>query len=170
MRATLLVLALLGPGHAAAGFDLGPSGFDRVQGPRLGLGLPELSLSGATPAQLTVTPGDEVRARATEPGLALILGVVPGFGVGHYFAGAPQWTVWLVADIVLFVVWPGGFIFTDSRVYTLSGLLVLAERVVEGVSAYQAAGGEREGPAGPEQDLSPAQLALPVGARAFLER
>jgi len=170
MRATLLLLVLIGPGLADAGFDLGPSGFDRVRGPRLGLGLPELSLSGATPAQLEVTPGEGARERSIEPGLALILGVVPGFGVGHYFAGAPQWTVWLVVDIVVFVVWPGGFIFTDNRAYVLSGLLVLAERVVEGVSAYRAAGGEREGPGRPVQALSPAELAWPVAARAFPER
>ena len=109
-----------------------------------------------------------------EPAVALILGIIPGFGIGHLIAGSQQWVYWLIADILIFVVWPGGFFFIDhGGAYPLLGLLVLVERIVEGISAFQAAGG------GPvfrsERGVfaaldSPAALALPVGSRSALLR
>lgn len=172
MRATLFTLALVAwPGPASAGLTLSMGAFDRPEGPLTHLEFPELSFGGATSATLALTPG-EVGGPRAEPGLALILGIIPGFGLGHYFARSPQWTVWLVADIVIFVVWPGGFIFTDAGAYALAGLLVLAERIVEGIGAYQAAGGGPllESDARPGALLAPAERALPVGARFAMLR
>jgi len=171
MRATLFALCLLVlpvPARAEPNLSLGV--LEGRESPRPHLEVPELSLDLGS-AELSVTRGDSSEGPRIEPGLAFILGIVPGFGVGHYFARAPQWTVWLIADIVIFVVWPGGFIFTDSQGYTLAGLLVLAERIFEGVSAYQSAGGGASfaPPAQERTAFSPAELARPVGrSRAVL--
>jgi len=167
MRTTLVALCLLAcPALARAELTFEMGLLDEPRGGRAAsLGFRDLSLDGRPSLALSVK-GDELgEGSRIEPGLALILGVVPGFGVGHYFAHSPQWTVWLVADIVIFVVWPGGFIFTDSRGYSLAGLFVLVERAFEGLSAFQAAGGEAAPLApGVEASRSPAERALPFGA------
>ncbi len=176
MRSTLVALALaLAGAPLAAHADLGLAlRLERFEGPSdpaaaVRLELPALSVKGLPALALDDGGGARHRARV-EPAVALILGIIPGFGIGHLVAGSDQWVIWLIADILIFVVWPGGFFITSDRTYSFLGLLVLVERIFEGISAYQAAGG---GPvfrserglasAGPP---SPVDLALPVGARA----
>jgi hypothetical protein len=140
--------------------------FDGPSAPRAHLDVPRLALAGAVDLAVDEGGGAARGGQRVEPVLALILGIIPGFGIGHLLAGSPQWTIWLIADIIIFVVWPGGFFVTDSRAYGFLGLLVLVERIFEGISAYQAAGGSpifRDLRSWFERAPSPAELALPVG-------
>ena len=141
-----------GPGHPAPG---------------LRLGVPLLSVPGLPALDEGGGGGGAARRQRIEPAVALILGIIPGFGIGHLVAGSSQWTIWLIVDIIIFVVWPGGFFFTGDRTYSFLGLLVLVERIIEGISAYQAAGGGpvfRSERAWVAPDSAPRDLALPVGA------
>jgi hypothetical protein len=143
--------------------------FDGEPGPRIHLDARTLD-AAAPPLDLAVDEGGGAgRGRQrVDPAVALILGIIPGFGIGHLVAGSSQWTLWLIADIVIFLVWPGGFLFTHDGAYGFLGLLVLVERIIEGISAYQAAGGgpvfreERGGLGGLAVARSPAERALPV--------
>jgi len=178
MRSVLLaalVAAAAAPAAARADLSLRLEAFD---GPSeyastAGLELPALALEGVPAAAIDQGGGAPAHraGRRVEPAVALILGIIPGFGLGHFLAGSHDAVYWLIADIVIFFLWPGGFFFTSDRAYSFLGLLVLVERVIEGLSAFQAAGG------GPvfrsERGLfaaatlpSPAELAVPVGARA----
>ena len=183
MRSTLLALLVaLGaaPAGARADLTLRLTAFDGPAdpAPRQHLDLPALALEGVTAIGFALDEGGAAGRRGgqrVEPAVALILGIIPGFGIGHLIAGSPQWVYWLIADIVIFVFWPGGFFYIDhGSAYPLLGLLVLVERVFEGISAFQAAGGgpvfrsERGFAAGGLD--SPAALALPVGSRSALLR
>ena len=179
MRSTLIALALTLAGvpvaaHADLGHALRLERFDGPSDPAAGVQLevPTLSVKGLPALAVDDGGGASGRHHArVDPAVALILGIIPGFGIGHLVAGSDQWVIWLIADIVIFAIWPGGLFFIDNHgAYNFLGLLVLVERIFEGLSAYQAAGG---GPifhsergfavAGPP---SPIDLALPVGAVA----
>jgi hypothetical protein len=173
MRPFLLALALAivaGPTAARAAFELRLEVFDGPSAARPHLDVPALSVSGVVLLALDTGGGAPRGRQRVEPAIALILGIIPGFGLGHLLAGSEQWVIWLIADIVIFLVWPGGFFFADGHgAYNFLGLLVLVERIFEGISAYQAAGG------GPilrsERGFaaalpSPADLARPVGVRS----
>ncbi len=77
-----------------------------------------------------------------EPVLALILGIFPGFGLGHYIAGA-AWQTWTVIDVLLLV----GLIVVSAvdsgPLYALAWIATVVERVIEGLDAYHKAGGGR---------------------------
>jgi hypothetical protein len=78
----------------------------------------------------------------TEPVLALILGIFPGFGLGHYVAGA-AWQNWALIDGLLLIA---AIVVTAADLGVLEALAWIAtvvERVVEGLDAYHAAGGGR---------------------------
>jgi hypothetical protein len=173
MRSILVALAVLAaPAAARADLSLRLELFDAgAQRPRQHLDVPSLALHD--PALLAVTDLDDGggagRHARADPVVCLILGIIPGFGLGHYLAGSDQWPIWLIADLVIFVVWPGGFFITNDRTYAFLGLLVLVERVIQGITAYEAAGGKSilhssRFAGGP--DVAPADLSLPVGARA----
>src|SRR6266568_3033386 len=181
MRSILLALLVaLGaaPAGARADLTLRLTAFDgpAAPAPRQHLELPALAVDGFLMTGVALDEGGGAGRRGrVEPAVSLILGIIPGFGIGHLIAGSQQWIYWLIADILIFVVWPGGFFFIDhGGAYPLLGLLVLVERIFEGLSAFQAAGGgpvfrsERGGFAGGLD--SPAALALPVGSRAALLR
>jgi hypothetical protein len=160
-----LALLLAAPARASAGPALRLALLDPEPAPRAHLDLPPLELGALAP--FDEGGGAPARGQRVEPALALILGIIPGFGIGHLLAGSPQWTIWLIADIVIFIVWPGGFFVTESRAYDFLGLLVLVERLFEGISAYQAAGGTpifRDLRASFEGPPSPAQLAMPLAS------
>jgi hypothetical protein len=176
MRPILLAIAVAtaaGPGAARAAFDLRLDVFDGQPAPRAHLAVPELSVAGVTLLGVDTGGGAGGGRQRVEPALALILGIIPGFGIGHLLAGSDQWVIWLIADIVIFAVWPGGFLFADGHgAYNFLGLLVLVERIFEGISAYQAAGGgpilrsERGWAAALS---SPADLARPAGVRSAFD-
>ncbi len=86
--------------------------------------------------------------------LALILGIFPGFGIGHIVAGSPSWPIWLVVDLVIFVVlgfgwWGPGW---SGGAYALVWILVIVERVFEGLDAYRQSGGRGLGALSPAPD------------------
>ncbi len=77
-----------------------------------------------------------------EPVLSLILGIFPGFGLGHYIAGAP-WQSWALIDGLLLVA---AIVVTAADLGVLVALAWIAtvvERVIEGLDAYHRAGGGR---------------------------
>ena len=183
MRSTLIALLVaLGaaPAGARADLTLRLAAFDgpAAPAPPQHLELPALAVDGMTAPAFALDEGGGAGRRGghrADPAVSLILGIIPGFGIGHLIAGSQQWIYWLIADILIFAVWPGGFFYFDhGSAYPLLGLLVLVERIVEGISAFQAAGGgpvfrsERGFAAGGFD--SPAALALPVGSRAALLR
>ncbi len=168
MRSTLLALLVAlaaAPADARADLVLRFAAFDGPAdpAPRQHLELPALAVEGITASAFALDEGGGAGRRGghrADPAVSLILGIIPGFGIGHLIAGA---------------VWPGGFFFFDhGSAYPLLGLLVLVERIVEGISAFQAAGGgpvfrsERGFAAGGLD--SPAALALPIGSRSALLR
>ncbi len=76
--------------------------------------------------------------------LAFVLGVIPGFGLGHIIAGSADWPIWLIVDVVLFVFVGFGFWWGSPWWHGAEGvgvLLFLVERFFEGYFAYRAAGG-----------------------------
>jgi hypothetical protein len=180
MRSLLAALALAAAvsAPAAARADLGLAlRLEQFEGPSdvaaaVHLEVPALEAKGVPTLALDDGGGAGRHRGGVEPAVALILGIIPGFGIGHLVAGSDQWVYWLIADLVIFVIWPGGLFFTSHDSYNFLGLLVLVERIFEGLSAFQAAGG---GPVFRSQGLlaeavppSPRELALPVGARAAM--
>jgi hypothetical protein len=121
---------------------LGP---DDDQGPSLHL-IPQLSLDGGL-AVMTQGAGRGTLTEGMAPGerqaLAFVLGVIPGFGLGHVVAGSHDWPIWLVVDVVLFVVVGFGFWWGPwwHGAEAVGVLLFLVERGFEGYFAYRAAGG-----------------------------
>jgi len=96
-----------------------------------------------------------------DPVLALVLGIIPGFGLGHYVAGSSQWTRWLIIDVLLLA---GAIVLTAADIGALTALVWLAvvvERVIEGIDAYRAAGGKSV--AGPSRERGRVALAPPAG-------
>ena len=101
--------------------------------------------------------GKDVEARATSGGgdgdgdayvlievLAFVLGVIPGFGIGHLVGGSIfGFVTWLCVDIVigilLFWVFPILLFPAFQYMYTISVIAVVIERIFEGYSAFRAA-------------------------------
>ncbi len=77
--------------------------------------------------------------------LAFILGVIPGFGIGHVVAGSPAWILWLVVDVIIFVFVGWGFwwgpYWWGGGLAGLGAAIFIVERLLEGYFAYRAAGG-----------------------------
>jgi hypothetical protein len=76
--------------------------------------------------------------------LAFILGVVPGFGVGHLIGGSVYgFVTWLCVDlvigIVLFWVLPILVFPAFPYMFDVSTIAVVVERIFEGYSAFRAA-------------------------------
>lgn len=173
---TLLAAALLsllaGPLAARADSSLRlelPS--PAVSAPSLDLAVPELQLGSFTASDLLSLDrgsGAGAHRQRMEPALCLILGIIPGFGIGHLLAGSDRWVVWLVVDIVIAVVFWGPFWYWPGHpgYFPALSLLVLVERIFEGIFAYEAAGGGRvfrmDGRLA-ALPASPALAALPVG-------
>ncbi len=148
MRSFVLALMLAAPALARADLRLVSSVFDGgAPAAPAHLDLPQLRLDAD--ASLVIDDGGGAghhRYRSgVEPVLALILGIIPGFGLGHLIAESPRFVMWLVIDVVLLAV--GGFGFWGPHYldpYPLGGvfgLLVLVERVIEGIDAFHQAGG-----------------------------
>lgn len=140
-----LAVVLAGPARAEEGL------------PRLRLAVngPGAGFDGASPLAADALRLDPAwsgggAGQRPEPALALVLGIIPGFGLGHFYAGARgQATTWLIIDLALL----GGSIL----IWTLAGdpldTLVwigwIVERGFEGYFAFRAAGGSRVGAAAP---------------------
>jgi hypothetical protein len=175
MRALLLALILGCPLAARAVPALGPE-LERpgAAAPApLGHLVPALALGGVTSPDLalqTARDGGHGGYTRVEPALCLVLGIIPGFGIGHLLAHSRQWVVWLVVDIVIAVLFWGPYWYWPDHpgFFPVLNLLVLVERIFEGISAYQAAGGGRILPfdrGGAALPSAPALAAMPPGRR-----
>lgn len=87
--------------------------------------------------------GDSAGGAAIEV-LAFILGVIPGFGIGHLVGGSIYgFVTWLCTDIVigvlLFWVFPILIFPFFQYMYLISTIAVVIERVFEGYGAFRAA-------------------------------
>ena len=76
--------------------------------------------------------------------LALILGFVPGFGIGHLIAhDRDGFVLFLIIDIALYVLWGTvGWIVWHPFGY-VGGLIWLVVHIIQALDAYAEAGGER---------------------------
>lgn len=133
-----LVLALAVPALASEGDP----------GLRLSLSGPSAGMERARPAlaeTLALDPdlaGSGAGGRRAEPVLAMILGFIPGFGLGHFYAGANrEATTWLIIDLVLLggsiVIWS----VAGSPLDALIWIVWVVERGFEAYFAFKAAGG-----------------------------
>ncbi len=75
--------------------------------------------------------------------LALILGFVPGFGLGHLIAGDTDgFVLFLVIDVALYVLWGVGWgLFSPFRY--IGGAVWLVVHLIQALDAYGSAGGQR---------------------------
>lgn len=75
-----------------------------------------------------------------EPFVAFVLGFI-GFGLGHWYAGDPNFTTWTIIDVIILVIAVLTFV-VDMGIFALLFYIAwVAERVLEGVLAYQVASG-----------------------------
>lgn len=170
----LLIAVIVAASPALARADLRLDWPGEASGPSMRIDVPDLSLGGVSAGDLLLMRdgrGGRYYTR-TEPVLCLILGIIPGFGVGHLLAGSPRWVVWLVVDVVIAVVFWGPFWYWPDHpgYFPALSLLVLVERIFEGVLAYQAAGGGygyrmERGLADAGRVPPPALAAIPVTPR-----
>jgi hypothetical protein len=147
---TLAIVATASPAAARepARLRLALLGDAPARAPSARLALPALDLAGADDAAPLLRVDDGAGARGggadVMPALSLILGMIPGFGIGHLIANSPRWTTWLVVDIALLAVWVISSAFEpldDGPFNTLLFVVVVVERVFQGIDAFKAAGG-----------------------------
>lgn len=107
--------------------------------------------------------------------LSLVLGIIPGFGLGHLIArDRDGFVLFLIIDVAIAVVGGGlGWALkAPGLLWGLGGILVLVERIIEGLDAYASAGGERFIEVTRERSISFASVAnplsqIPVTTRVF---
>lgn len=76
--------------------------------------------------------------------LALILGFIPGFGLGHLVAGDRNgFILFLLIDVVLYVLWWGVGWYFFSPIRFVGGLVWLVVHIIQAIDAYGSAGGGR---------------------------
>jgi hypothetical protein len=75
--------------------------------------------------------------------LALILGFVPGFGIGHLIAhDRDGFILFLIVDIALYALWGAlGFGFTEGWIWGIGGVVWLVVHIIQALDAYSEAGG-----------------------------
>jgi hypothetical protein len=97
-------------------------------------------LRGDSPAPLDHGGGVSSDVRQI---LALILGFIPGFGLGHLIAKDKNgFILFLIIDVVLYVLWGVTWgLFYPVRL--VGGLVWLVVHIFQAIDAYGAAGGER---------------------------
>jgi hypothetical protein len=164
MRSIIVAAALALPFAARAETGLALHAFDRRAGPSAALDVPPLALRDVPGLALARDEGGGAGARrgrgaGVDPAIALVLGIIPGFGIGHLVAGSDRWPIWLIADVVIAVVFWGPW-GGDGFGRGGLGLLVLVERVFEGLDAYGEARGRSVFRA-EARPRSPALAALP---------
>ncbi len=116
--------------------------------------VPSLRLEG-----LAVDQGGGAGGARVEPVVCLILGIFPGFGLGHYLAGSSQWTTWLVIDIALLAAAIVVSVLDVPVLTALAWIAWIVEHVFQGIDAYQKAGGRlsaADAPAPESLALAPA--------------
>lgn len=100
-------------------------------------------LALATPPMLPLDTGGAVSS-GTEPVLALVLGLLIGFGTGHLVAGdSSGFILFLVVDVAIIVASAVLSSVVVGWFWTLGSLAILASHIIQGIDAYQKAGGGR---------------------------
>ncbi len=76
--------------------------------------------------------------------LALILGFIPGFGLGHLVAGDKDgFILFLVIDLALYIGWVVIGSVLHGPFWGLPGIVWLVVHVIQAIDAYGSAGGAR---------------------------
>lgn len=139
-----VLVALAAPSAALASPRLRLTTLEDARGgPSARLEVPVLDAGGAGTALRRDGAGARAAGDAT-PALSLVLGIIPGFGIGHLVAGSPRWTTWLIVDVLLLAIWVIGSEvepLNEGPLDTLFFVAVVVERVFEGLDAFKAAGG-----------------------------
>ncbi|ATB33529.1 hypothetical protein [Melittangium boletus] len=80
----------------------------------------------------------------TRPVLALVLGLIIGFGTGHLLAADTNgFILFLVVDVAIIIASSVLHYALGGIFWGLGGLALLASHVIQGIDAYQTAGGAR---------------------------
>jgi hypothetical protein len=112
---------------------------ERAQMPRG----PEASLKLADPldiSEMVKMAGGGAGRGGAEPFVAFVLGFI-GFGLGHWYAGDGNFMTWTIIDVIILAVAILTFV-VDMGVFALLFYVAwVAERVLEGVLAYQISNG-----------------------------
>lgn len=115
---------------------------------RLRLEMPTFEVERVVPrlGQDLSFAGGGARGDDMTPVIAFLLGLFPGFGIGHLFAGDQEgFTFWLVVDLVVlavFIVVSAVFLWRAAIfVNALVWIVWLALHVVQGFDAMESAGG-----------------------------
>jgi hypothetical protein len=158
----VVALATAAPAPARAALQL-PLFDASADTPSARLEVPALRLGAAPALAVARDDGGGAPARRRgghDPVVSLILGIIPGFGIGHVLAGSGDWPIWLAVDATLLLV----LIVADGTAETLFFVLTVAERALEGIDAYRQAQGQRR--LFGSHHAAPARLAaVPAGAR-----
>lgn len=169
-RALLVAVALAAAPAARADLLLIEPDVGQLTPPAATLGTPVLALEVVQPP-VFFDDGAGAGGGRSDPAISLVLGIIPGFGLGHLVANSPRWTTWLVVDIALLAVWViVASVDTPAALDAVVAVGSVVERIFEGIDAYRAAGGRGLGAA--ESPGQPTRLAyaLPVrdpGARSL---
>ena len=139
------------------GIELSQTGAARKASLLMGLAL-DASLKPSEAPALRLTDGlrfDREGLRALDSGggvssdlrqiLALILGFIPGFGIGHLVAGDRDgFILFLVIDVALYVLWgvTWGVLKFGPFGY-IGGVVWLVVHIIQALDAYGEAGGPR---------------------------
>lgn len=92
-------------------------------------------------APLPLDTGGGLRS-GTRPLVALLLGLIIGFGTGHLFAGDQDgFVLFLIVDVAIIVL--GAMLHAAVGHGFFFGLGLLVSHIIQGIDAYQTAGGSR---------------------------
>jgi hypothetical protein len=96
---------------------------------------------GFASSPLALDTGGALRSD-TKPLVALLLGLIVGFGTGHLIAGDQGgFVLFLIVDVAIIVA--GALLHAATGVGLFWGLGLLVSHVIQGIDAYQTAGGSR---------------------------
>jgi hypothetical protein len=104
---------------------------------------PESSLRLVEPldiSEMVKMAGGGAGRGGAEPFVAFVLGFI-GFGLGHWYAGDPNFLTWTIIDVIILAVVIVSFTVNMGAFAILLYVAWLAERILEGVLAYQVSNG-----------------------------
>ena len=107
------------------------------------LQLTDATRLGLMGAPMALDAGGGVDAESNRV-LALVLGLIVGFGTGHLVAGDTNgFILFLVVDVAIIVVSAVVSSLVVSWFWGIGGLGLLASHIIQGLDAYAEAGGQR---------------------------
>lgn len=100
--------------------------------------------------------------------LSFILGIIPGFGIGHLLAGSHDgFVLFLIVDVVLLTADILFCSLAPDPLCALGWVVTVVERVFEGYDAYTSSGGARLAQRSVESLLQPGRAEACVEAPKF---